>query len=527
MPSIQIPASKPDTWHERSEWLRYANTLFRYYSRSSRYALRFVHEPTMIAAVDTDHHRVFLNPEFPTPPGSLLEFVRARPGSHRETVILYLQAFRAHEAAHVWYSSRKPDGLLGAVWNAIEDERIERLMARAHPQLATAFTYIGDVLWVRRLASLDRQPLDGVLDWHWAHDHPDLVWTCTDEAAWQRVRPHVEAAWSEPDAERVVDHARAILKELGCEEDAPIPAGLDGTEISCPSDLPVRPGAGRSEPPDRARSEATPTDEDYGGPQGTGVQVKPPDAPQVMPNDPDHQRARELLREIEASARALGTALALPAAPSTRISHQSRGRFDYGRYAQGAQRPFRVKHQPTRRQVHTITVLHDISGSMGDADDPTSNQFAAVRATLMLHRACELARTPFRLIAFEDHFAVVVEPGDDPEHARAAIAALDSRGGTRLAPALTKALVEPWPSRTGTQSPHVILVYCDGGITPTDAEACRALARQRASVLVLPVLIGASVAHAAFEAAFGRVMNVPNVTTLAARLRAWVATYLV
>lgn len=72
MPSIQIPASKPDTWHERSEWLRYANTLFRYYSRSSRYALRFVHEPTMIAAVDTDHHRVFLNPEFPPPPGSLL-----------------------------------------------------------------------------------------------------------------------------------------------------------------------------------------------------------------------------------------------------------------------------------------------------------------------------------------------------------------------------------------------------------------------------------------------------------------------
>ena len=540
MPSIQIPASKPDTWHERSEWLRYANTLFRYYSRSSRYVLRFVHDPTVIAAVDTERHRVFLNPSFPAPPSTLLEFIRARPGSHRDTVILNLWAFLAHEAAHVLYSSRKPDGLLGAVWNAIEDERIERLMASAHPQLATAFTHIGDVLLTRRLENLDRQPLEGVLYWRWAHDHPDLVWTCTDEAAWQRVRPHVEAAWSEPDPERVVDHARAILNALGCEEDAPIPAGLEGPEISCPADLPDRAGAERATLLDPARSKAAPSDEGDGGAPGeggeqratapgsdrqvTGAHVQLPDAPRVMPDDPLHHRARGLLRDVEASARALGTALALPSAPSTRIAHQSRGRFDYGRYAQGAQRPFRVAHQPTRRQMPAITVLHDVSDSMGEAHDPASNQFAAVRATMMIHRACEYARAPFRLIAFAAGFDVVVSPGDDPEHARGAIASLQSRGGTRLAPTLAKALSEPWPSRSSKQRPHVILVYCDGRIDRADARACRSLVQQDPSAFVLPVLIGATISDTSFQQAFGRALHVPDVTTLAARLRDWMGT---
>lgn len=552
MPSIRTPASRPVAWHERSEWLQYAHTLFRYYSRSGRYVLRFVHDPDVIAAVDPERHRVLLNPDFPTPPGTLLEFVRAHPENLRDTVILYLHALLAHEAAHVLYSSRKPDGLLGAVWNAIEDERIERLMASAHPRLADAFTHVGDVLLTGRLGSLDRTPLEGVLFWRWVHDHPALSWSCTDEAAWQRAKPHVEAAWSEPDPERVVDHARAILDELGCKADAPIPAGLEGPELGCPSGLPHRVRAGRAKAPGPARSKRTANEEKDGGAQraigerradaqrpkapggqepgslepSAGPGVGPPDAPQVMPDDPRYDRSRELLREVEAGARALGTALALPSAPNTRISHQSRGRFDYGRYAQGAQRPFRVAHQPTRRQLPTITVLHDVSGSMGDLDDPRSNQFAAVRATMMIHRACERARTPFRLIAFDTGFDVVVEPGDDPEHARAAIANLQSRGGTHLAPALAKALGEPWPSRSTQQRPHLILVYCDGGIAHIDAQACRSLVRQNPSAFVLPVLIGTNVSDAGFQEAFGRALHVPDVTTLAARLRDWIGAHL-
>ena len=553
MPSIQVPARKPDTWHERSEWQQYANKLFRYYSRSSSYVLRFVHDPEMIAAVDVGEGRVFLNPTFPAPSTDLLESVRAQPTGVRENVVQYLNGLLAHEAAHVRFSSVKPAGLLGAVWNSIEDERIERLMARRHRDLGEAFTYIGDVLLTRRFAELTGDPLECVLFWRWAHDHPKLGMPCNDEHAWQRVRPHVEAAWVEPDPDRVVHHARAILTELGRREGDDTPEYLQGPEVSFPVGLGGAHGDESSTSRSAASPEAADQEEQSGDatdgtsdasedspadpeePHGTANNVwnraapdanPTPEAPQILPDDPKHQRARELLREVEPKARALGAALALPEAPRTRISHQSRGRFDYGRYVQGAQRPFRVAHQPNRRKMPNLTVLHDVSSSMADVDDPSSNQFAAVRATMMMHRACELARTPFRLITFGSWHHVLVEPTADPEAARAAIAGIRSAGGTSLAPALAAALSAPWTAPLGKPRTHVVLVYCDGGIGEDDASMCREMAHDNPHAFILPVLIGAHVDETQFEIAFGRSLHAPDVSTLADRIRRWVAANL-
>lgn len=587
MPSIRTPASRPVAWHERSEWLQYAHTLFRYYSRSGRYVVRFVRDATTIAAVDPTLQRVYVNPDLPVPPRSHVRFVRERPRGHRDKVVMVLQALLAHEAGHVRHSSAKPDGLLGGVWNALEDERIERLMAAAHPGLAPAFTHIGDVLWTRSIDRLEGDPLEGVLFWRWAHDHPSLSWTCHDAATWRRVLPHVEAAWAEPDPDRVVEHARAILSELDLPDATEVPDYLAGPFVTCPAGLPgsARPGrtarapAGRSDaddclqdgggdedPQDRDGDEdprdgdgegsgavtgdpagAPPTgashtkraasrrpsgDEDEDEDRSTageavrGASVGPPEPPAIHPSDSEHRRARSLLEEVESQARALGTALAVPSAPRTRISHESRGRFDYGRFVQGAQRPFRAPHHPNRRATPDITVVHDISGSMGRADDPSSAQFAAVRATMMLHRACELSATTFRLIVFDDRHEAIIGPTDDPERARGAIAGIDSRGGTNLAPALAAALDRPMGNAGPRPRPHVVIVYCDGFLTPSDASACQAAVRDHSGAFVLPVLIGSSVDEGGFAEAFGRFLRVEDVTALADRVRRWVTANL-
>jgi Mg-chelatase subunit ChlD len=205
-----------------------------------------------------------------------------------------------------------------------------------------------------------------------------------------------------------------------------------------------------------------------------------------------------------------------------RTSHETRGRFDYGRYASNAQRVFRRKTAPGPKRMPRITVLHDISGSMGPANDPSQSQYHALRATMMLQRACELARTPFRLIAFDGSSSDLTHDTRDPERIRARIGELRSRGGTRLAPALRLALEAPTPR----DERHAVIIYCDGHIVGPDATTCQALARAHPEVFILPVLIGPDVLDVEFDTAFGRSMLVPDSNDLPTVLRTWIATNL-
>src|SRR5690625_1715585 len=134
---IAIPPTKPNTWHERHEWTRYATTLFRYYSRRSNYTLRLETNPNMIAAVDPENRVVTLNPHFTEPEKH--SPVRHNTNDPHEHVTNSLKGYLAHEAGHVRFSADKPAGLLGHIWNSIEDERIERILAQQHPHLKPIF----------------------------------------------------------------------------------------------------------------------------------------------------------------------------------------------------------------------------------------------------------------------------------------------------------------------------------------------------------------------------------------------------
>lgn len=661
---ITVPPSRPDKWHKRIEWVKYANTLFRYYSRRSNYALRLEQRHGMIASVDPRTRIVRLNPDFATAPAGLARAVRHTPTRMRDAIIQNIKGYLAHEAAHVRYSSEKPQGLLGQIWNSIEDERIERLMVSAHPDLAKVFTHLGDTHLARAWPALRHDPLEGILAWRWAHDHPTLRWQCDDPDTWARVLPHVEAAWMEPDPDRVVQHARAILEELRLPEDAQAPEIMSGPLVTCPDPDPRRrkgqskgksknqkdkqqgdgqanTGGGQGEPADEDRDDSSgghgqdqghtrdtqaqggaasdqsdgdengdhagdangtdaghdqdgddqqdqaspgergdghdhpdsgntsgdddacdaqgedetaadqresdggdpadgsdnerdeddPGDDPFSshhdecgvaaGGEGVAYTGDEPEAPQVLPEEPDHVRAREVLRGVEGHARDLAAALSLPDAPNLRVSHESRGRFDYARYASGAQRQFRYRKHPGKKEMPRVTLLHDNSGSIG-GHAPNAAQWHAVRATMMLQRACELSRTPLNVIAFNTTHAFIATHLDNAEKARGDIGGITSAGGTALAPALRTALATTHPSRKR----HVIVIYCDGQINTDDAEWCKRLAHEHKDTFILPILIGPKTRRAQFEHAFGRALEVRNADELAAKLKGWVSANL-
>lgn len=622
---ITIPPSKPEKWHQRFEWVKYANVLFRYFSRRGDYALRLEQAKGMIASVDPRTRIVRLNPDFATAPLQHVRAVRHSPQRMRDHIIASMKGYLAHEAAHVRFSGEKPAGMLGQIWNSIEDERIERLMSQAHPDLAGIFTHIGDIHLTRSWDKLQFTPLEGVLTWRWAHDHPTLRWTCNDPETWARVRPHVEAAWVESDPDMVEEHAKRILEELKLPEGAQAPEIMSGPLVTCPDPEPgkdkkggkgkgksqkgqqdqddqagsggggqgeqqdegqqegggksrgqgqdeddqdARGGAGdkqddaqddtqgagqgddqqdddgqdddQTDSGDTASSDADDGDDDGdtddgdgdpfssdggddGGAGGDGVGYPgyEPSAPEVVPEEPNHVRAREILRDVEGHGRDLAAALALPDAPSLRVSHESRGRFDYGRYATGAQRQFRYKQHKGKKELPHITLLHDNSGSMG-GHRPSDAQYHAVRATMMLQRACELSRTPLNVIAFHHSHSYVTNHLDDPEVARGKIGGIHSTGGTNLAPALRTALALKHPSRKR----HVIVIYCDGQIDGRDATQCQRLAKEHPDTFILPILIGPGTRRDQFDHAFGRSLQVSSADELASKLKSWVSANL-
>lgn len=621
---ITIPPSKPEKWHKRFEWVKYANTLFRYYSRRGNYALRLELAEGMIASVDPKGRIVRLNPDFATAPLQLVRAVRHSPARMRDHIIASMKGYLAHEAAHVRFSSEKPASMmLGQIWNSIEDERIERLMSEAHPDLAVIFTHIGDIHLTRSWDKLQFTPLEGVLMWRWAHDHPSLRWQCNDQETWARVLPHVEAAWAESDPDVVEEHAKRILEELRLTEQAQAPYIMNGPLVTCPD---PEPGKGKSKGKgkknrqhddndqadsngggkgdDQAQDDqqdasksggqgdeaenqdeadgaggdhADAQDENQGdessddqgsednadgdssrdaegasgegdgqgkgnenddgdpfgaddegagsdgaaGGEGVAYPGYEPAAPEVLPEEPDHVRAREILTDVEGHSRDLAAALALPDAPNLRVSHESRGRFDYGRYATGAQRQFRYKHHKGKKELPRITLLHDNSGSMGH-HRPTDAQYHALRATMMLQRACELARTPLNVITFGSTHRLLTTAHDDPEKARGKIGGISSGGGTSLAPALRTALALKHPSRKR----HVIVIYCDGQIDGRDADQCHKLTKEHPDTFILPILIGPGSRRTQFDHAFGRALEVKSADELASKLKSWVSANL-
>jgi VWA domain containing CoxE-like protein len=222
---IQSPIISAAKWHQQPHWKRYFRDLFAYYAR--HWYTVIIGGQFALAAVNSSTKQVYINPE-QTPPVSGL--IRHRPSSEGEFLSMMMQALIAHEAGHVHFSGKKPqEPLLGQLWNTLEDERMERLMAARFPELERWFNFIGDTVLVQSMPTSDL--LAGCLLHRWEHDRPGAKrFNPNPEQLelWDQVKTLVEASWIAEHSDDVTEIARAILALLGKAEAAPEQPGLQG-----------------------------------------------------------------------------------------------------------------------------------------------------------------------------------------------------------------------------------------------------------------------------------------------------------
>lgn len=559
LPKQNIPLA----WHQQLAWRQYATQLFRLISRRRDFTMEF-RRGDLIAGVEQRQRRLLINPALLPVPA---QGVRFDPRTDHARRVLLLRAIIAHEAGHVVFSALKPaTEPLGWLWNALEDERMERLVTRRFPELAADFAFLGDILFLKdNPGMLDLQ--NACLAWRWAHDRPDFAFQVAAEHVdlWtQHIRPLVEEAW---DAHRddVTYIAQAILDLIpkshtpprlpnlsadgggmgdvqpeerqqpnsasrgsqdgqdsapaeqagkdatGEEEGGPdtgkaeAQQGQNGDESGEPSegtgdggqeagDEPQdQPGAGQDLAPSQQESGNRRQGDDpapqgsaspgNSGPGPAGQLPSPPPEPQSTPAD-------DLLCEVEGHARKLAGILAPPGRPARQEAHRSRGRFQYDRYQQGAERYFRKKVGEDKPAPFLLRLCVDLSSSMNGP------RLAAARdAALMLARAGMYARSRLQVIGFSTQAREIVSPELPWADAAQRLGGLRAGGGTQLSSALELALAGT--ARTDEQ--EVLVIICDGDLTGYDVQCCARLLEDRrrthrhAPLTVLPILIGEGV----------------------------------
>lgn len=199
-------------WHQQPRWRKYVTQLFALISRRMNFTCEF-RSGNLIAGVIPDARRLIINPALIPIPNAEVRF---DPGTEHARRVTVLRAVVAHEAGHVVFSAPKPaQPHLGWLWNALEDERMERLVVRRHPELLSDFAFLGDAMLLNGPGG-ELDLLNACLVWRWAHDRQDLPFLLKpeDEERWTSgIRPLVEAAWDAPAGE-VAGIAQQILDAL-------------------------------------------------------------------------------------------------------------------------------------------------------------------------------------------------------------------------------------------------------------------------------------------------------------------------
>ncbi|MFC6662497.1 hypothetical protein [Deinococcus multiflagellatus] len=410
---LTLPAARAtQPWHLQRHIRQAVLNVFRYCSGKLSYTL-LLKPGEGLAWVAPERRLVYITASLPdVPPG-----VRFDPVGEDLRRSLFLVGFAAHEAGHVRFSGAKPSGTLGELWNALEDERMERLMVEAYPELRLrhAFTFLGDVVSAGAQAKFEGTALEGCLFWRWEHDRVYPRWQVDPAQAelWADVRPLVEAAWQARDSDQVTWIAQQILGLVRGDQASPSGAdtGSPDAEEQSPGSseaLEAAGTAGGQETPETGGDEAA-TGPASGDSADEGDKVAVPEswAGQVSATGagaaaqdgttPDPEADAELQAQLEVLRRQLGagsdscpiipapnvdTASDLLAAgvegharqlapllrPAERAghttAHRSRGRFRYDRHVQGAERAFARKTEPTRPQPIFLDLLLDVSTSM-------------------------------------------------------------------------------------------------------------------------------------------------------------------
>lgn len=476
------PAPSPQPlWWQTTSIQNWSYQTWRYYSWRPGYRLTLT-TSEQTAYVNMRAKVVVCNPEYPYPSLKYRPHVRGLPKDVREFQLRYLESLIAHEAGHTHHTGDLPAGLLGQLVNIIEDERMERRMARTFPELRALFQFAADA---DAAHTLDRNgpggdAITGCLLHRFTWHHP--VWAYVpdqpDAHHWPAVKEILEAAWEAPAYEDVVEAARQILKLLGIPENAPRRDDLERhTEGNGLNLSGSRGGAGPGEGGDRP-----------GGEQAGGKPEKPMLEQQPTPS------TRELQSRTLGLSRHLAGLLRRKGSPARTEQSRDRGHFRYDRYATGSERYFQRKVGAQAPGLTHLRLAVDISGSMlsqGRMD-------AARELTFALIQAAQLADIPMLAVAFDDDVLPIADPRHPGMTALNQAARLAPRGGTELAPALAAIWKPVLPGES------VTFIITDGGLSQSDYAAC-ALLKEKHTGMIVPILLASGTsARQGYEQTFGR-----------------------
>jgi len=346
------------------------------------------------------------------------------------------KAVAAHEVGHARFSGSPPEGrLLAQLENSLDDERIERGMARLYPILGAYFDLVGDVTWLANSATdpADDSPfqvLGAALLWRWEHDRPGwrrrskIRLSETNQERWEQVRPLVEAAWDALTPEEVIEAARQILRILELPEDLPEPELPEWLKqlLELLADAMKEARGVADGAPERLPAAHASTSDGKGSPpplegaEGMGGHVPSEDNPARPYIDPEEYGWLE--DAARPTVARLVAALQLPQ-PDHGLGFARRGRqLSVRRAVRELPDPFRARHDLGDAPLDMVVdVLGDRSGSMGDtryydedrrvADVDWSIKVSAARlGVMMLHLALEELRTPHAIHLFDDHVAI-------------------------------------------------------------------------------------------------------------------------
>lgn len=507
----------PLPWWQRRAWRDYLQThLLRRCRR--RFTLHLSpHGP--LGTTDQARRQVYVNPlglPFPEDPAQRA-LVRHAPVDEEHWQQQLAIDLVEHEAGHVRFSGNKPEGTLGWLWNSLEDARQERLMVAAVPENRERFERLGDTAWLASTPTGDL--LAWCLLWRWEcsrsdPEHSRMDFDLGDWQLWElAIRPLVERAWVAPSSDDLIPIAEEILDLLGRDADAeppqlgwcsahgqrhdgpdPVPSEND---TPAGADLPLLPGPGA----------------------GIGADLAPGEA------DP-----AAILEEIEGAARELARTLRPPAANARAVPHPSRGDLLIERAMVRSRRPFEHHQMPAPARSLAIQLLIDESGSMSSSAIVGTRAWGAVRAAMLLDRACELARVPLQLWGFEaddePHVVRTWSDAMDDNAVRRRIAGITGRGGTLLAPVLTRAMAA---LQQRPEQLKWLVLAIDGELDCDDATEVRGIlpVARRSHIHVQPVFIGTDTgAIETVRRLFGACLEAPSPAGLAQRLSAWIRAVL-
>ena len=554
-------------WYKDYKWSEFFQNLLLSVARK-RYRL-IISDIVELGATSCQKKTVEVNPIFMICPRKKAQRKQIRncPSNRDKFEQLMTTALIYHEAAHIRFSGNKPqEKLLGWLWNALEDRRIERLLTQAYPHFQSSLEFLNDTVWYYTEKTEDI--LSGCLLWGWEHHLPTnqrkFQPTSEQFELWeQKIKPLVEQAWVASHSDEVTIIATKILHLLGINN-------FEQELNQLPFWFWQAPEGDQTDDESITEQELQDLDiylSDFLGTINTNLLINNDDSSSTENNiksennttsnsqelskfnedddfiddlidlidDEDNwndnylqsqlQEPHCILARVEGYARDLATALK-PLVPKTiKRPHRARGELNLERALDGHQRPFDYKQAPAPARSVAILTLIDQSGSM---DGQRINEARA--ATMLLDRASEIAGITYGVYGFEKVTQPIIHRSLNKENhslSREKIAGIRVGGSTYLTPVFKQAAND---LLARSEQIKILIIFHDGELCDYDAVQVKQQVEKLSKIerfFLQPIFIGNDLkAIKNNQKIFGHVLHCAQVEELNQLLRVWLRALL-